>query len=319
MVSPSVHIIVLNWNGLEDTLQCLRSLQKLTYENVKIHVVDNASDNNEAEAIAVEFPNIGVLRQSENLGFCGGCNAGMKAALAEDADFIMLLNNDAIVSPTLIDDLLRGFGTLENAGAISPIITHYPEKEQIWFSEARWHADWKSGIVGFCLAREESYDQLKTMAPYSSEFACGCCLLVDAAIVRKVGLFDERYFAFFDEAEWCARMRRAGHESYVIPAAVIHHKVGGSVPNLVLRYLMMRNVLLWMSENLPFRRRIFAYPVLLRNLSWNLLNLAGLLPPKKRYFSKEASRAIILGWKDYLLGRFGKWNARTERTIFNRP
>ena len=135
MVSPSVYIIVLNWNGLEDTLQCLRSLQKLTYENVKIHVVDNASDNNEAEAIAVEFPNIGVLRQSENLGFCGGCNAGMKAALAEDADFIMLLNNDAIVSPTLIDDLLRGFGTLENAGAISPIITHYPEKEQIW---AKW-------------------------------------------------------------------------------------------------------------------------------------------------------------------------------------
>jgi GT2 family glycosyltransferase len=318
MSLPSVHIIILNWNGLEDTRECLRSLQKLTYKNVNIYVIDNASDNNEAEMIEKEFPAVSVLRQSENLGFCGGCNAGIKAALDNRADFIMLLNNDTIVSPSLIEDLLRGFSKLEHPGAFGPIITHYPEKNQVWFSEAKWRTDWKSATVGFRLVRDEAYEQLKTMDPYISDFVCGCCLMVAVPVVRKVGVFDERYFAFYDEAEWCARMSRAGYKSYIIPSAVVHHKVGGSVPNLVLRYLMMRNVLLWMSENLPLHLKIKAFPVLLKHLSWNLLNLAGLLPRSKRYFNKEASRAVILGWKDYLLRRFGKWNARAERILFDR-
>jgi GT2 family glycosyltransferase len=318
MTSPSVHIIILNWNGLEDTRECLRSLQELRYKNVKIYVVDNASENNEADAIEEEFPHVNVLRQTENLGFCGGCNVGMKAALENGANFIMLLNNDTIVSSSLIEDLLLGLDKIERPGSISPVITYYPDKDQVWFSEAKWRADWKSGMVGFRLARNESYEDLKTMAPYTSEFACGCCLMVAGDIVREVGLFDERYFAFFDEAEWCSRMRRAGYESYVIPSAVIHHKVGGSVPNLIMRYLMARNELLWISENLPARYKVKSYAVLLKDLLWSLLNVAGILPQKKRYLSKKASLAIVLGWKDHLLRRYGKWNAKTERQLFDR-
>jgi GT2 family glycosyltransferase len=318
MAVPSVHIIILNWNGLDDTRECLQSLRNLTYQNVRVHVVDNASDKGEADIIEKEFPEVHLLRQSENLGFCGGCNVGMKAAMGNGADFIMLLNNDTIASPDLIENLLRALDTLEHPGAVSPLITHYPDKDKVWFSEAKWRADWKSATVGFCLAREERYEELKIMPPYKSEFACGCCLMVAADVIREIGLFDERYFAFFDEAEWCARMHRAGHKSYVIPSAVVHHKVGGSVPNLILRYLMMRNALLWMSENLSLRRKIKAFPVLLKHLSWNLLNLAGVLPPSKRYFSKAASRAVVLGWKDYILGRFGKWNAKAERILFDR-
>jgi GT2 family glycosyltransferase len=319
MTSPSVHIIILNWNGLEDTRECLRSLQELTYKNIKTYVIDNASDNNEADAIKREFPKIDVLRQTENLGFCGGCNVGMKAALADGADFIMLLNNDTIVSPNLIEDLLLALNTLEHPGAVSPVITHYPEKDQVWFSEAKWRADWKSGMVGFRLTRDENYKELRTLGPYASEFACGCCLIIATDVVREIGFFDERYFAFFDEAEWCARMRRAGYESYVIPSAVIHHKVGGSVPNLVMRYLMARNLLLWISENLPAGYKMKAYAVLLKDLCWSLLNLVGMVPRKKQYVSKKASLAVVLGWRDYLLRRYGKWNVKTERHLFDRP
>src|SRR5215207_2496677 len=114
MKNHSVHIIILNWNGLENTLECLASVRELSYPNLRVHVVDNASANDEAEIIEKKFSEVNVLRQTENLGFCGGCNAGIKQALAEDADFVMLLNNDALVLPDLIEKLVEAYEKLEN-------------------------------------------------------------------------------------------------------------------------------------------------------------------------------------------------------------
>src|SRR5215203_3182643 len=109
METPSVHIIILNWNGLADTLECLASIRRLTYPNVRVKVIDNASANNEAEIIEKSFPEVEVLKQKENLGFCGGCNVGMKRAIEQGAGFVMLLNNDSLVSPGLIEALIEGY------------------------------------------------------------------------------------------------------------------------------------------------------------------------------------------------------------------
>src|SRR5215203_1246099 len=259
---PLVHIIILNWNGLNDTSECLAAIKKLTYPNVHVQVIDNASKNGEAEIIEQRFPEVEVLKQTENLGFCGGCNAGMKKALAENADFVMLLNNDAIVSPNLIEALVEGYEGLENPGAVSPVIFKYPETDKIWFSIARWEAFWKTGEAKFRLALDEDYASLKDKNPYETEFACGCCLFVSTDVIKRIGLFDERYFAFFDEAEWCVRMKKQGFTSYIVPSAFMYHKVGGSTPSLVSIYLLARNRLLWMKENLSFRQKIKSYPVM---------------------------------------------------------
>jgi hypothetical protein len=273
--------------------------------------------NGEAEIIKKEFPEVTVLEQSENLGFCGGCNAGMREALKEGADFVMLLNNDTVLSPTLIETLVCEYEKLDKPGAVSPVILHYPETEKVWFSIAKWEADWKSGETGFRLTLDEGYETLKLRAPYLTEFACGCCLFVSKAVINDVGLFDERYFAFYDEAEWCARMKRLGYESYIIPSAVMYHKVGGSTPNLLMTYLLTRNRLLWMSENLPLGKKLRSFPVLLKELTWHLLNHANLIPEKRRHDSRQHSKVYLQGWKDYAFKRFGKWGSKTEKVIFD--
>lgn len=315
---PFVHIVVLNWNGLEDTLDCLASIRKLTYPNVRVKVVDNASDNGEAEVIEREYPEVNVLKQSENKGFCGGCNAGIEQSIAEGAEFVMLLNNDALVSPNLIESLLEGHEKLENPGAVSPVIFKYPETEKIWFSIAEWEAVWKTGEAKFRLALDENYESLKNKKPYPTEFACGCCLFVSTKVIEEVGLFDERYFAFFDEAEWCVRMKKRGFTSYVIPSAFIYHKVGGSTPSLVATYLLTRNRLLWMKENLSLGQKIKSYVVMSKEFTWHLLNAWNLVAEGKRYIPKEQSRAFLQGYKDYFLRRFGKWGAETEKVIFRK-
>jgi GT2 family glycosyltransferase len=282
-----------------------------------VQLVDNASANDEAAIIAKEFPEVNVLAQSENLGFCGGCNVAVKRALEEGADFIMLLNNDTILTQGLIEDLINEYKKLNNPGAVSPVILHYPETDKVWFSIAKWEANWKSGETGFRLALDQDYEALKDREPYPTEFACGCCLFVSARVVEDVGLFDERYFAFYDEAEWCARMKRRGYDSYIIPSATMYHKVGGSTPNLVMTYLLTRNRLLWISENLPLKKKLQSYPVLIKELSWHVLNRANMIPGKCRYDSRERSRVYIQGWKDYFLRRFGKWGGKTEKIIFD--
>jgi GT2 family glycosyltransferase len=310
MESPSVHIVILNWNGLSDTLECLSSLKNLSYPSVNAIVVDNASRDDQAARIAEAFPAATVLRQTENLGFCGGCNVGIRHALANGADYVMLLNNDTLVPPDLLEKLLAGLDGLEDAGAVSPIILEHPETEKIWFSRARWEA----AEAQFRLARPgEKYEDFAGREPYRSDFACGCCLLAPARVFAEMGLLDERYFAFYDEAEWCARLREKGLESYVVPAAFMYHKVSRSTPSLVSTYLLARNRLLWMTENLPVREKLKSMPYLCKDVVWHFANLSGLT---KKYYTRQHSRAVLQGWWDYLLGRYNKWSKSAEKIIF---
>jgi GT2 family glycosyltransferase len=312
---PAVHIITLNWNGLADTLECLASLRTLSYPNVRVHVVDNGSRSTEAEVIAERFPGVDLTRLPENLGFCRGNNLAIEKALCQEADFILLLNNDTLVEPDLLDALLKESEGLEAVGAVSPIIMEHPERERVWFSRAVW----EPARAQFRLSRpEDDYAELRNAPPYTSAFACGCCMLVSAEVVRQIGLLDERYFAFYDEAEWCARMKRRGLRCYVVPSARIYHRVSRSTPGLVSTYLLTRNRLRWMRENLSVFVRAQSMPYLSRELFWHLGNAAGAKLRNRASYSRAHSRALVEGWKDYLLGRGGKWSRTAERVILPR-
>lgn len=309
MPSPAVSVVTLNWNGIDDTLQCLGSLSAVHYDSLTIIVVDNASQDDQAEKIARRFPNVTVLRQDENLGFCGGCNVGMRHALEEGAEYVLLLNNDSVVPPDLISRLVPAFSALPQVAAVSPIVLCYPETERVSITQVSWDPV----EARFDLRRDgDQYEDFAGREPYVTQFTCGCCLLTSAAVLREHGLLDERYFAYFDEAEWCERLRRKGLESYIVPSAVVYHRGGGSTPGAIGTYLMTRNRLLWMKENLPLRARLRSFPLLARDAAWHTANILGLTKP---HYSRRYSRAALHGYRDYFLRRFGKWGPSTERLL----
>ncbi len=303
-------IILLNWNGIIDTAACIESIFTSNDRDLQIYVVDNNSANNEAATLAASFPLVKVLAQNENLGFCEGNNVGIRKALADGMEYVLILNNDTLVPENQINKLTCDLKKLTNAGAISPVILEYPAIEKVWFSKAQWD----SSRAQFNLnPGSKNFEELKKNMPWESEFACGCCLLTSAKILNEVGLLDPRYFAYYDEAEWCKRLERKGYKSYVTGGSFIYHKVSRTTPGLVSAYLLARNRLLWMKENLSLSQRMKSFRYLNKEYIWHLLNIRGLV---KGQYSKAYSRAFVQGWKDYKLNRLGKWSSSAEKKIF---
>jgi GT2 family glycosyltransferase len=311
MTMPSVHVVTINWNGLSDTLACLDSLKAQDYDNVKIHVVDNASEASEPAALAAAHPDVEILKQETNLGFCGGNNVAIRSAVTAGADYVLVLNNDTIVPPQLISELVAASNRIADVGAVSPLILSYPETDTVWFAGSAWEAE----TAGFrhLLAGCHRTEQRAT-EPIESLYACGCCMLVSAQVLEQIGLMDERYFAYYDEADWCSRMTEAGLRCYVIPSATVLHRVSRSTPGLISAYLMARNRLLWMKEHLPFGVRVRSYPYLIKETLWNILNVGG-LSFGKQHISKKHSRAMLIALKDFLRGRFGRWPGSIDQML----
>ncbi|HEY3041172.1 MAG TPA: glycosyltransferase family 2 protein [Pyrinomonadaceae bacterium] len=298
---PIVYVVLLNWNGLTETLECLASLRKQDHPSVKTVVVDNGSANAEASIIEREYPEVKVLRQAENQGFCGGNNIGIRQALADGADYVLILNNDTIAPPQLISELVRASERLEHVGAVSPLILCHPQTDLIWYAGSVWEAETARLRQ---LLEYQSRNKLNVSKPFPTAYACGCGLLVSASVLRQVGLMDERYFAFYDEVDWSSRMKKAGLECYVIPTAILYHKVSKTTPRLIATYLMARNRLLWMKDHLSWRERVRSYPYLFKEVAWNLCNISG-VRLNKHGLSKIESKAMLMAVRDFLCRRFG--------------
>jgi hypothetical protein len=309
---PSIHIIILNWNGLSDTVRCINSLKESDLSGTTIYVIDNGSANNEAEQLAQMFPGITVFPQGENTGFCKGNNIGIQKAVENGAELILLLNSDTIIPKDAINILAQEFINTPHAGAMSPVILQYPETDYAGFVEARWHAEKAQFVLN---PNKKRYDEIKNTQPWRSEFANGCCLLTSSKVVKIVGLLDERYFAYYDEADWCKRLEKFGYYSYVTPASVIYHVKYSLLHSRVSMYLLTRNRLLWMKENLSFRQRSKSFLYLGKEVLWHFLNLLDLV---NGIYAKDISRAYLMGWKDYLLSHFGRWDNKHQRFLLGK-
>jgi len=304
-------IIVLNWNGFDKTVKCLQSLTQSNLSNARIYVVDNASANNEADAIAHQFPQVTILPQLENTGFCKGNNIGIQRAMQDGADLIVLLNNDTIVPAEAINKLAAEFLKIPDAGAISPVLLQYPEIEHAQFIRASWDSDRAQFVMN---PEKKTYADVEKSAPWKSEFANGCCLLTSTDVIKKVGLLDERYFAYYDEADWCRRLEKVGFSSYVSAASFIYHVKDASIKHTrISTYLLTRNRLLWMSENLTLSERAKSLRYLSKEFVWHALNLLSIV---KGNYPKDVSKAYLLGWMDFKLRRLGRWNDRYQ-SFFN--
>jgi hypothetical protein len=222
-----LEIVVLNWNGLEDTRALLRSLRACRapegWTNAVL-VVDNGSSDGSATALEMEFPEIAVLALGENRRFAGGNNAGLKDALDRGADAVMLLNNDTEADPALCERLLLALEQDPDAGAAAPLIYFAPPSQQIWYAGGRCVP-----ALGFAAHRGlRSRDDGRYRAVERTGYLTGCCLLATRAAWERVGPLDERYFIYAEDADWCLRARAAGFKLLFVPTARLWHKVSST-------------------------------------------------------------------------------------------
>lgn len=218
---PLVAIVLLNWNGEAVTLECLKSLRKISYKRNHIILVDNGSTDGSVPAIRKAFRTVEILEMGKNLGFARGANVGMRRALQRGADLLMLLNNDTVVDPQFVDFMVDTLLSDPSIGMVSPKIYYYAEPNRIWFAGGTMSM-W-SGTLRHVGIREYDTGQYDTVREIPN--ACGCCLLARRTVVEKIGLLDESFYLYTEDADWVMRARRAGYRVFYEPRAKVWHKV----------------------------------------------------------------------------------------------
>jgi len=336
MNSPQVFIILLNWNGYTDTAECIRSLYRIKNPSFVMIVVDNGSLDGSVARLREEFRDVVYLENKENLGFAGGNNGGIRYALEHGADYVLLLNNDTVVEEGFLDALVQaaekhdeeiplsppfskgeerhppflkggkgGFEWLsssEKIGVVGPkIYSGLPGSSILW--EAGGGIDWLHGKAyhaGFEETDVGQWDGVRDV-----DYVSGCAMLIKREVLEKVGLLDERFFLYYEETDFCARVREKGYRIVFVPDARIWHKESnttGGAYGPVYTYYMTRNRLLFMKRYMDdddWRRFLpyFYYDGLLRR------SAALCFKSRNRF---RSLKALLAGWRDFRQDRFYK-------------
>ena len=225
MKASSVTAIVLNWCAEDDTAACLESLAASRYPTLTTLLVDNGSPDGSGERLRQRFPHVPYLQTGANLGYAGGNNRGMEWALEHGADYLLVVNDDAMVDPDCVDALVRA-AEETGAAAVGPEIRYFDDPELVscgagYFSTAR--------ALG--IHREERRAKREERRE-SVSFVSGCCVLLRSAVVRQLGAFDESFFAYVEDAELSHRYSRAGQTLVYEPAGqVLHRAIAGAPPS----------------------------------------------------------------------------------------
>lgn len=297
-MSPKVFIIVLNWNQWHLTEDCLQSLYNIDYDNYKVVVVDNNSKPEEKNLIKNsplrDF--FILIENSDNLGFSGGNNPGIKYGFENGADYILLLNNDTIVEDKeFLKKLVEVAESDPKIGIVGPKI-YYWQKESI--SEKTSRIWFGGGKLNWLKTKGE---HLNLEQQGMTDFITGCCLLIKKEVVEKIGLMPEAFFLYFEDTDWCLKTKEAGYSCVYVPSAWLWHKVASSTKEFSYSYIYYntRNGLLlgWRHGNF-FKRLIIFFLCF-----WIILKqLIKILFGRK----KEWSKAMLSGAWDFFRGRFGK-------------
>ncbi len=255
--APTVAVIILNWNGLADTRECLQSLQAARYPAMRIIVVDNGSKGDEATALEREFSGfIDVLRLPENLGFAAGANAGMRRALEAGTDFVLLLNNDTVVAPEFLQALVDAAGDIPNLAAVCPR-THFYDRPRMIYSTGGEVSIWR-GVATQVGRGQDDRGQFERLERRG--YADGVCMLIPAKALAAVGLLDEQYFAYWEETDWCVRAAERGLHCFYVPQSHIWHKAERSQsPDAQFDYLYRRNALLFVRKRGTLLQAVTAF------------------------------------------------------------
>ncbi|HWQ70199.1 MAG TPA: glycosyltransferase family 2 protein, partial [Patescibacteria group bacterium] len=223
---PRVAILILNWNGMRDTLQTLESVQQLHYVNYEVVLVDNGSTDGSREAITTAFPTVRLIAPPANLGVAEGRNLGIETILQRsDIDYILILDNDVTVEPSLLDKLVAAAKGDATLGIIGPVVYYHSDPQRIWSAGSRF-------IFREVISRLRLANQLVTQSLAEGieyvDAVSGCCMLVKRRVFETIGCFNPTFFMVCNDSEFCYRAAKVGFKRGVVMHARLWHKVSAS-------------------------------------------------------------------------------------------
>src|SRR2546421_3029580 len=218
-------MVVLSWDGVDDTVACLRSLAEVRWPRREVILVDNGSTDGTPETVRSKFPDVDVLANPTNLGFSAANNLGIERALSRDSDWVFILNNDTVLAPDVVEQLIAAAETHPDAGILSPLIFFADPPDLVWFGGARF--DPARGHSG----RMEHY-RSRLPAGFGGvrliDRAAGAAMLISRKAIERVGAFDPELFFLHEDVDLSLRARAAGFEVLLVPDARVWHRVAAS-------------------------------------------------------------------------------------------
>lgn len=301
-MTPLVHIILVNWNGLNDTRACVESCLSMDYEQFEVVIVDNASADGSGAVLAAEYADedrVRVILNETNLGFAGGNNTGIDHALASGADYVWLLNNDTFVEPTTLTALVDAAAEHPEAGMFGSKVYFADRPTTLWFAGGFIREVCEGSVYHRGLEEEDlgQYDTVEVV-----DYVTGCSLLVSTDLIRTIGTMSEDYFLYWEEVDWCDRATAAGRPCLYVPTSKVWHKVGASLgatnTPAQIRY-DARNRLIFYWRN---RRRAFPRVLWWFNRQIFAFTLSG--------YQGEHARLLLRAEADFFLRKRGPIDAR---------
>lgn len=300
--SPLVSIITVNFNQTEFTLELLASLSQISYSNIEVIVVDNASKENPESQILKKFPNTLFIHSKENLGFAGGNNLGIAQAKGK---YLLFLNNDTEVEKGFLEPLVEFFEKNPKAGAASPKIKFYqsPDKNVI-----QWGGS--AGIDELTVRGKVRGAQENDRGQYDDLLQCelvhGAAMMIPFDVVLKAGLMPDIYFLYYEEHDWIERIKRLGYYIYYIGTSTVYHKESMSVgKNSPLKtYYLNRGRLIFTRRNRSGWKKYFS--ILFFTLVSFPKNILG-------YLLKKEDKHLHAFWEACM------WNIKSDMDIYKTP
>lgn len=314
--APLVYIVILIYNNTEEVGACIESLKKITYPNYRILLVDNDSPDGGGAELSRRYPEYEFIANPENLGFARGCNVGIRHALAQGTDYVLLLNGDMLVEPDFLEPMVEVMQNDPQAGLASGKILSSRFKNQIWYAGGRIDL-WRGQLV---VDHYKKQDTLTNGAAIPTRFCTGAMMLIPKRILTEIGLLPEEYFFGVEEWDYSLNMVRKGYHLYFVPKSVAYHLATGSVEvkSTKYHYNFYRNKLIFQKKHLPpllffvwkTAFRIYAYLILPVRTSFIH---KGLIPPRSMVFAAKNAISDQKGLEPVQLSEMNDFEIRLAR------
>jgi GT2 family glycosyltransferase len=286
--APRVSVVILNYNRCADTVECVGSLKASSYSNMELLVVDNHSGDSSAEVLRNRYHDIAVVQTPANLGYTGGMNFGIRLALKNEPEYILVLNSDTLFESDAIACLVRSIKAHPNAALATGTLLYYPQTERIFYAGGRI-IQWRAS--GFSFRRMPTRTDTTKVS-----FITGCAFIARASAFKDAGGFDERFFMYVEDAALSARLIYLGYELLYVPDARIFHKVEHEGDRPMPLYYSVRNRQLFLREYVRGPNRLIGFTYLyvslfMKTVIWFLTD-------------PQLAKASLAAVQDYRRGRF---------------